>query len=607
MPEDVFGIVGTVIAGVYHVESVAAEGGFGVVYRARHGGLGAPVAVKVLRVPALDAAQRRALLDVLRAETELLFRFSARSRVAVRPLHVDVLEISDGRVVPYIVMEWLEGLTLKALIQRRVAAGQPPVPLRKLVRLLTPVVRALQPAGPDHEPAGEISVAHRDLRPEKLFIAQRPGEEVVKLLGLWMGKVRTAASQGAGSTSQDPSRATAFTHAYGAPEQWAPREFGPAGPWTDVWGLALCIVETLAARPIIAGDSHAMRRTALDAARRPTPREAGVEVSDAVEAVFARALALDPRARYNEVGAFWDDLAAALEAPVTARLPSQAREDRPGEERAPRIELVELPLRLPAASPRKEASDAALERVLAADLEFDPTSPPRSPAALPGTGEGSAAAALPPAPGFRSDLHFVPDLELAPPSVSRKPSGADPIECAPAQPPTVLDLDDASTGRGRSLDLDLPVDEPISIRALSSSRARGVPVAEAHSSPAPPRAQPGSTVAARESRPPISSASALSRSSGPVPPTSGSRPPHAGTAFQLDLRQYEARPLSRRLRPSFALLGLAMLLAVLDPIYAGATGQILKVLGSRLSLFGGALLLLALALAGREALRAPDS
>ena len=46
MAEDVFGIVGSVIAGAYHVEAVVAEGGFGVVYRAHHGGFRAPVALK---------------------------------------------------------------------------------------------------------------------------------------------------------------------------------------------------------------------------------------------------------------------------------------------------------------------------------------------------------------------------------------------------------------------------------------------------------------------------------------------------------------------------------------------------------------------------------
>ncbi len=319
MAEDVFGIVGSVIAGAYHVEGVVAEGGFGVVYRAHHGGFRAPVALKLLKVPQQNPLQRAEFLELFRAEAELLFRLSASLPTVVRPLHVDAFLATDGRFVPYLVMEWLDGLALDALIKRRNGAGLAPVPLRKLVRLLTPVARALERAHNFTGPEGAISVAHRDLKPENIFIAQVAGEEVVKLLDFGIGKVRSAASQVAGRMSQDGKAPMAFTPAYGAPEQWAPRHYGQTGPWTDVWGLALCIVETLAARPIIEGDPATMMAIALDPARRPTPRSEGVDVPDAVELVFERALALDPRARQRDAGVFWNELTAALQAPEAER------------------------------------------------------------------------------------------------------------------------------------------------------------------------------------------------------------------------------------------------------------------------------------------------
>jgi serine/threonine protein kinase len=591
MAEDVFGIVGTVVAGAYQVESVVAEGGFGVVYRAHHGGFGAPVALKLLKIPQQDPAQRSAFLELFRAEAELLFRLSASLPAVVRPLHVGALTTSDGRLVPYIVMEWLDGLTLEALIQQRVAAGQPPVALRKLVRLLTPVARALETAHNFGAPEGQIAVVHRDLKPEKIFIAQVAGEEVVKLLDLGIGNVRTAASQMAGPMSQDASVPGAFAPAYGAPEQWAPRHYGQTGPWTDVWGFALCIARTLAARTRIAGDPPAMMGIALDETRRPTPRQEGVGISDAVEAVFARALALDPRARQRNVGVFWDELTAALEVADAERALSPARAAYADEGvAAPRIELLELHSRPPLASvPRKKASSAALERVLLADLEFDPTSAPRSPSAEP---------------------HFVPDLELAPPSVSRQSSGVEHVAVTPS---TVLDLDDAPLGVLASLDLDLPSDEPISIRPVSSPRVRAVPATAAQQSPIPPRTESGSMPAVRESRPPRSAAPAPSSSWSPElglgTPASAPRPAlpsPVSSAFPLDLRQYETRPLMRRLRPAFALLGAAILVAFFDPLYAAANGRTLDVLGLRPSVFGGALLLLALGLGAREALRTSD-
>src|SRR5882724_7141756 len=338
MAEDVFGIVGSVIAGAYHVEGVVAEGGFGVVYRAHHGGFRAPVALKLLKVPQQNPEQRAEFLELFRTEAELLFRLSASLPTVVRPLHVDAFLAADGRLVPYMVMEWLEGLTLDALIKQRNGAGQTAVPLRKLVRLLTPVARALERAHNFTGPEGAISIVHRDLKPENIFIAQVAGEEIVKILDFGIGKVRSAASQVAGRMSQDNNAPTAFTPAYGAPEQWAPRHYGQTGPWTDVWGLALCIVETLAARPIIHRDTATMMNMTLDPARRPTPRNVGIDVSDAVEAVFARALALDPRARQRDAGVFWNELTAALQAPVVerGRAPRDARSETG---RPPSIEL----------------------------------------------------------------------------------------------------------------------------------------------------------------------------------------------------------------------------------------------------------------------------
>src|SRR4051812_14104738 len=114
MADDVFGIVGTVIAGAYHVESVVAEGGFGVMYRAHHGGFRAPVALKLLKVPPQSLEQQREFLELFHAEAELLFRLSASLPSVVRPLHVDALS-TGGRLVPYLVLEWLEGQTLEAL------------------------------------------------------------------------------------------------------------------------------------------------------------------------------------------------------------------------------------------------------------------------------------------------------------------------------------------------------------------------------------------------------------------------------------------------------------------------------------------------------------
>jgi len=116
----------------------------------------------------------------------------------------------------------------------------------------------------------------------------------------------------AGRASMNKDALVAFSPAYGAPEQWAPRRFGQTGRWTDVWGLALTVVEAIKGDEVVVGDHAAMMGTILDPERRPSPRNEGVQISDEAEAVFLRALAVDPVERYQSVGEFWDNLTAVL-------------------------------------------------------------------------------------------------------------------------------------------------------------------------------------------------------------------------------------------------------------------------------------------------------
>jgi eukaryotic-like serine/threonine-protein kinase len=339
MPEDVFHIVGSIIAGTYQVEQVVAEGGFAVVYRAHHAGFSAPVAMKCLKVPQrLSAERQSAFLMQFRAEAELLFQLSASIPNVVRPLHVDAVTTTEGAFVPYMVLEWLEGETLEEIVERRIEEGRQPLTIKRLVRMLTPIARALERAHNFRGPSGPVSIVHRDLKPDNIFIAHVAGEEVPKILDFGIGKAKSVASQVAGRESQADGGVSSFTPAYGAPEQWLPKRFGQTGPWTDVWGLALTMVEVMAARPIIDGDQSAMMGTTLDSHRRPSPRTEGVDVSDDVEAVFQRALALDPRDRQPDAGAFWDELLEALGEKI--QRPRDLRQERGGGPREERLQLA---------------------------------------------------------------------------------------------------------------------------------------------------------------------------------------------------------------------------------------------------------------------------
>ncbi|MDF3071409.1 MAG: serine/threonine protein kinase [Polyangiaceae bacterium] len=590
MAEDAFGIVGSVIAGAYHVESVVAEGGFGTVYRAHHGGFRAPVALKCLRLPfGLSPEARQHFLDSFRAEAELLFLLSSSIPTVVRPLHVDAFTLPepDSRFVPYMVLEWLEGHTLDATIRRRRSEGQAPFALKKMVRLLTPVARALERAHNFRGPNGPVSVVHRDIKPENIFVANVAGEEVVKILDFGIGKAKSMVSQVAGRASQEASSGIAtFTPAYGSPEQWAPKRYGQTGPWTDVWGLALTLTEALVGHPVIDGDSAAIMGTVLDEQRRPTPGSEGVIISDEVERVFEKALALDPRRRYADAGVFWNELLAA--ARITSgevqevRLPRDARAEGGG---GPLMERVEV-------SRRPTRSPAPVLKPLAFELE------PVISSAAPDL----RVAAPAPLPHAVSESFEVPDLDLSPvsrPAPPRTSSGLRPALAAP------LDLDDASDelGGGASLDLDLPSHDPLARRVSSA----GMQAVRSPSNPPPAsvRGQPASAPPAHVSYPPAHVSYPPAHVSHPPPSPRASSPPPAAAArvlpaavtpkFRLKLGAEPDATLVERLLPGGVVVAAAIGVTILDQLYSIVSGEVFTLLGMRASVPAGLFMLLGIA------------
>jgi eukaryotic-like serine/threonine-protein kinase len=346
MVDDVFGIMGTTLAGTFHVEEVIAEGGFGVVYRAEHVAFRAPVALKCLKIPGtISPGQSEEFVENFREEAEILFHLSAQIPEVVRPLHADAMTLEDGTFVPFIAMEWIEGKPLDSIIILREEDGLPPLALRAVLKMLSPIAHALNQAHKFQVPGGAmVSVTHCDLKPENIVVTERDSPTRAKILDFGIAKARDMMRQNVGRIT-DSEEARPFTPSYGAPEQWVPKRYGQTGPWTDVWGLALTLVECLSGRPPIEGDMHAMMGTCLDTSRRPSPRIEGVDVSDAVESVFNQALAVDPRDRFQDIESFWTALEDAEGVPSTFER-ARSRRERPTydyvEEQAEEFSELEL-------------------------------------------------------------------------------------------------------------------------------------------------------------------------------------------------------------------------------------------------------------------------
>ncbi len=309
-PRDPLGLVGKTVDDKYRVERLVGEGGFGVVYRAEHALWKRPVALKCFRILAhVSDEARQQLVDDFVREGAILSELSARSVAIVQARDVGTLTTEAGEKVPYMALEWLEGESLAERLERlRRAAGGAPAPwgLARALGTLEPVARALALAH-------RRGIAHRDVKPGNIFLLRQEGGDEgphVKLLDFGIAKVVQAmAEQGFTKTAEGP---VSFTPGYGAPEQFD-RKLGPTGPWTDVFALALVFAELLAGRDALEGDDAIqLGYASTDRASRPTPRSLGVEVSDELEAVFAKALAVQPRERYASAGEFWSALATAL-------------------------------------------------------------------------------------------------------------------------------------------------------------------------------------------------------------------------------------------------------------------------------------------------------
>jgi hypothetical protein len=156
-------------------------------------------------------------------------------------------------------------------------------------------------------------VAHRDIKPGNLFATVQAGRCFVKVLDFGIAKILDDSLTVTANLVQTGGARSSFTPMYGAPEQWL-RRLGATGPWTDVHAWALVCVELLTGKAPLSGDEPALLMAAcLDASSRPTPRSLGFDVSDEVEAVFMRGLALDPRDRFRDLGVFWGALCQAAQ------------------------------------------------------------------------------------------------------------------------------------------------------------------------------------------------------------------------------------------------------------------------------------------------------
>src|SRR5262249_59712585 len=135
----------------------------------------------------------------------------------------------------------------------------------------------------------------------------------LKVLDFGIAKVLSEFTSMTQALAETGSSVKAFTPQYGAPEQFH-RRFGATGPWTDVFALALVLIEVASGRAALdGGDTTQLFIASTDLSYRPSLKQCGVDAPDAVEEGLRRAPAVGPRGRDPAAG---DPLDAARAAPA---------------------------------------------------------------------------------------------------------------------------------------------------------------------------------------------------------------------------------------------------------------------------------------------------
>ena len=280
----------------YEVVSLLGEGGMGTVYLAVHPIMGRKAAIKVLK-------------PELARDESLVGRFFNEARAANAIRHPNIIDIIDVGLtpdenVPYMLMEFLEGESLAARLDR-----VRPLPVDQAVEITLQTASALAAAH-------SKGIVHRDLKPDNLFLV--PDEMVgngerVKVLDFGIAKLRDDMR---GSSMKTRTGAIMGTAAYMSPEQ-CQGLIEKLDHRTDVYALGIILFEMLCGGPPFISEGfgdiiimHVMKEPENPQLKNPA-------IPDNVSAAILRALAKSPADRFQSMLEFQAALRAHAPSRVT--------------------------------------------------------------------------------------------------------------------------------------------------------------------------------------------------------------------------------------------------------------------------------------------------
>lgn len=406
---------GVVLGRRYRLDRRLDGGGMGIVWAASHVVTRRPVAIKLLRGQA-DAQARARLLREARA-----------SCAVEHPAVVPVVDVIDAGGAPALVMDLLNGESLRARLTRE---GK--IEAREAAAILAPVAAALAAA----HAAG---VVHRDVKPENVFIAERGGEREIKVLDFGVAKILSTEERTSALTDTGAMLGTPY---YMSPEQaFGERDVGPAA---DAWALGVVLHECVTgARPTQA-DNLGQVIKLITQAPFPDLGDASPGTPRPLVLLARRLTERDPSARERDLAEVARVLAAVAEGGADGAEGEVAAEARAGSRpwsRAPWVAVAVVATVAglgAAATVRSRATSEASAGVSASTHAVAPplaTSPPPPRSEPSISPSASAAPSAHPSVRVAARPASCASPATPPPRVEASGAAAPPVQTAPSAGP----------------------------------------------------------------------------------------------------------------------------------------------------------------------------
>jgi serine/threonine-protein kinase len=260
---------GTDVGG-YVIDAKIGEGGMGVVYGARHPRIGKRVAIKVLS-PAYSN------------NASAVSRFEQEARLVNEIHHPNIVDVFQFGELPdrrsYFIMEWLDGESLSARIDRA------PLTAHEAMEILEVVCEAV-------EAAHEHGVVHRDLKSDNIFLVATRGKRSVKLLDFGLAKL--SGKTDLSSSTRTRTGVLVGTPAYMAPEQARGKTVDGR---TDIYALGVLAYKMLTGTLPFKADSAMDLIVQHLNAPRPSPEKLAPKTPPELSRLVVRMMAKLPEER----------------------------------------------------------------------------------------------------------------------------------------------------------------------------------------------------------------------------------------------------------------------------------------------------------------------